>query len=63
MKLDKSHFIIHNYNQASEHQEHYRGLSPDKKKEVFFYLMQVAYGFVGKPWPKMDKTFFKINKR
>jgi hypothetical protein len=63
MKLDKSHFIIQNFNQASEHQEKYRVLSSDKKKEVFFYLMQVAFGFVGKPWPQMDKTYFKIKKR
>ncbi|MFN0050219.1 MAG: hypothetical protein ACKVOU_13935 [Cytophagales bacterium] len=27
------------------------------------YLISVASGFVGKPWPKMDRTKFEIVKR
>lgn len=63
MKLDKTHFVCQTFSQASEHQEVYKNFSDVEKKEVFFYLMQVAYGFVGKPWPKMDKTHFEIKHK
>jgi hypothetical protein len=63
MKLDKFIFTHHNHDQASDHQSAYRKMSPEERSEAFFYLMQVAYGFVGNPWPKMDKHVFKINKK
>lgn len=60
MKLDKKGFSIQRFEEAANHQEHYRSLSEVEKKNLFLHLMQAAYGFVGSDWPKMDKNHFEI---
>lgn len=41
----------------------YSHLSNSEQAEIFNYLMNVTYGFVGKSFPRMDKTKFEIGKR
>lgn len=60
MKLDKTAFKIQSYAEAADLQKHYRELPEEEKKDLFFRLMQAAYGFVGNDWPKMDKNYFKV---
>jgi len=63
MKLDKSIFTQQSFSDAADHQKLYRTKSDKEKSDCFFYLMQVAFGFVGKPWPRMDKGHFESRKR
>ena len=63
MKFDKTAFKIQTFKQASNHHEEYAKMSDEEKTEAWKYLMSVAFGFVGKPWPKMDKTYFHIRIR
>lgn len=59
MKLDKKAFKIQSFEEAADHQKHYKNLPEEDKKDLFFTLMQAAYGFVGNDWPKMDKNHFE----
>lgn len=60
MKLDKKAFTIQSFEEAADHQKHYKSLSEEEKGDFFLHLMQAAYGFVGSDWPKMDKDHFKV---
>jgi len=60
MKLDKKAFTIQSFEEAADHQKYYKNISEEEKKDLFFKLMQAAYGFVGKDWPKMDKNHFEV---
>jgi len=60
MKIDKTAFRIQCFEEAADHQKHYKNLREEEKKNLFFTLMQAAYGFVGNDWPKMDKSYFKV---
>ncbi len=62
MKLDKTAFKVQSFEDASKHQKIYNELNEEERSKVFLYMMQAAYGFVGKSWPKMDKSFFKAGK-
>jgi hypothetical protein len=55
--MEKTFFIKQSLTSADSHQQHYKMLSVEEKAKVFLTLMQAAYGFVGKDWPKMEKTF------
>jgi hypothetical protein len=59
MKIDKKAFKIQTFKEAADHQSYYMELPEEKKKDLFFKLMQAAYGFVGEDWPKMDKNHFE----
>ena len=61
--MDKSNFKSQSFKDAANHQQVYNKMTDEEKTEVWKYLMSVAYGFVGKPWPKMDKTYFRIRRR
>lgn len=63
MRLDKSVFAKQSLSQACNHQEHYRNMSGEEQARSFHYLMSVAYGFVGKKWPRMDKSSFQTRKQ
>jgi hypothetical protein len=60
MKIDKKAFKIQTFKEAADHHSYYKGLSEVEKKDLFFKLMQSAYGFVGNDWPKMDKNHFEV---
>ena len=63
MKLDKSYHKSQSFKEASSHQKEYDKMTDEEKTKTWHYLMSVAYGFVGKPWPKMDNSYFRIRKR
>jgi len=60
MKTDKAAFTIQSFEDAADHQKHYKNLPDEEKKDLFFRLMQAAYGFLEKDWPKMDKNHFEV---
>lgn len=62
MRMDKTVFKIQSVEEAADHQSYYRKLSKEKQAEVFNALMAAAYGFTGKPWPRMDKSHFEIRQ-
>ncbi|GHB26303.1 hypothetical protein [Mongoliitalea lutea] len=59
MKLDRKAFKIQSFEEAADHQQYYRELPEEEKEDLFFKLMQAAYGFVGKDWPRMDRNHFE----
>lgn len=61
-RMDRTVFASGKMNEESE-QHDYSSLSEKEGLQVATYLISVAYGFVGKPWPKMDRTKFEIVKR
>ena len=63
LRLDKTAFQKQSVEEANDHQKYYRKLSSKEQSKVFNYLMSSAFGFVGKPWPRMDKTAFSSRKR
>ena len=62
MRLDKTAFIKQSHADAADHQRCYARMSPQERGESFRYLMSVNFGFVGRDWPKMDKTLFHARK-
>ncbi|MDX2191033.1 MAG: hypothetical protein SFY32_14325 [Bacteroidota bacterium] len=61
-KLDRTKFSYGKMSEETEKHD-YAHLTEKEQNDVFQYLMSVAYGFVNKPWPKMDRTKFEIEKR
>ena len=61
-KMDRNTFSMGKMNEKSEVHD-YTNLSEKEQRKVSSYLISIAYGFVNKPWPKMDKTKFEIVKR
>lgn len=60
--MDRTAFSMGKMDDGSEEHD-YAGRSEKEKLEIAAYLISVAYGFVNKPWPKMDKTKFEMAKR
>ncbi|PXA04797.1 hypothetical protein DDZ13_06420 [Coraliomargarita sinensis] len=64
MRLDRTSFKKQSFAEAAaEHQATYKAMSAEERSKSFKYLMQVNYGFLGKDWPKMDKTAFSKRLR
>ena len=63
MKLDRSAFRKQDRQQAADHQGHYRAMAEAERGRSFLYLTQVSYGFLGKDWPRMDKSAFAKRSR
>ena len=61
--MDRTVFKQQSFREAADHQSTYHNASVDEQSEHFKYLMSVAFGFVGKPWPKMDKQPFSASTR
>ena len=38
-------------------------MSESERAAAWWLLMRMAYGYVDKPWPRMDKTIFKKGKQ
>ncbi|MBK8547844.1 MAG: hypothetical protein IPL63_10825 [Saprospiraceae bacterium] len=55
--MDKTYFKKQSLEEANKHQDFYRQMSDEKRAKAFLLMMQAAYHFVGKEWPKMEKIF------
>ncbi len=63
MKLDRTQFKQQSFAEAADHQAAYQAMSAAERAKSYHYLMQVNYGFLGKDWPRMDKTVFSKRLR
>jgi hypothetical protein len=63
MQMDRTAFKQQSFHEAADHQSTYRNMTTQKQAESFRYLMSVAFSFVDKPWPKMEKQYFSSSKR
>jgi len=63
MKMNRTVFKKQSFREAADHQSTYQTMSVQEQADSFRYLMSVAFGFVGKPWPKMEKEYFSSSKR
>jgi hypothetical protein len=63
MQMDRTAFKQQSLREAADHQSAYRNALLEEQAENFKYLMSVAFGFVGQPWPKMDKQQFRASTR
>jgi hypothetical protein len=61
--MDRTAFKQQSFREAADHQSGYHDASVEAQAESFKYLMSVAFGFVGKPWPKMEKRQFSVSTR
>jgi len=55
--MDKTYFKKQSLEAADNHQVHYKNMTQEERAKTFFMMMQAAYHFVGKDWPKMEKIF------
>lgn len=63
MKLDRTTFKEQTFAEAADHRAVYDKMSEDERGASFRYLMQVNYGFIGKLWPRLDRTAFSKRSR
>lgn len=63
MRLDKTLYTKQSFSAAANHQKHYDMMNDEERAESFIMMMQAAFGFVNKAWPKMDKQYFQKRKR
>lgn len=63
MQMDRTAFKQQSFRDAADHQSAYRTMITKEQAESFRYLMSVAFGFVDRPWPKMEKHYFSFSKR
>ena len=61
--MDRTAFKQQSFREAADHQSTYQTMSIQEQAEHFRYLMSVAFGFVGKPWPNMEKKYFSSSKQ
>lgn len=62
MCLDKNYYIKQTFNEAADHQSQYKKMSSEAQSNTFRFMMEAADGFVGLPWPRMDKNHFEKEK-
>ena len=60
--MDKTYFKKQSLKEANQHPAYYKTLSKAENAIIFKTMMQVAYGFVGKEWPPMEKVFTGMRK-
>jgi hypothetical protein len=63
MRLDRTYFRKQTFEQAADHRSDYLSMNEAERSEAFFILMQASFGFVGEPWPRMEKNVFKKRRR
>ncbi len=61
-KMDRTAFKHQSFGEE-EKTKVFKHLPTEERLRIANYLISVAYGFVGKPFPKMDKTAFSMRKR
>ena len=62
-RLNKTVFQSLTFQEADKQMREAFNSSPEERIEYFNYLMSVAYQFLGKPWPQMDRNHFELIKR
>ncbi len=60
--MDRTTFSMGKMDEETERHD-YSNLTEKEGLQVAAYLISVAYGFVNRPWPMMDKSAFEIVKR
>ena len=63
MRLDKKYLIKQSFSEAADHQVRYKKMNAKEQSDTFRFMMEAAYGFVGLPWPRMDKNHFEKKSR
>ena len=63
MNLDRTTFKKQTFAEAAEHQTAYNKMPVNERGLTFLYLMQLNYGFLGKPWPRLDRKAFSKRSR
>ena len=58
-RLDKSAFEALSFEDADKRMNSSTGVPWNESVNQFNYLISVAFGFLGKEWPRMDKTHFQ----
>ena len=61
-RLDRTSFQMLSFEEADREMQGAGSVNKDERIRYFNYLMSVAYRFVGKAWPRMDRTFFEMRK-
>lgn len=61
-RLDKQHFEKLTLQEADSAWNNYSQLHWKERLELVLYLNSIAYGYAGKPAPKMDKSIFAAGK-
>lgn len=62
-RLDKTAFKIQTLEEADVSMQDYSRFSMKEWLQIYWYLTGIAYKFDPDDPPRMDKTFFKIQKR
>ena len=62
-RLDKTVFQSLTFQEADEQMRESFNSSPEEQIEYFNYLVSIAYQFLGKSWPQMDRNHFEMIKR
>ena len=62
-KLDRSAFKMLTFEEAATEMQDSKSLSQEERFRQFNYLMSVAFRFMNKPWPRMDRNHFEMIKR
>ena len=57
MKMDKLFYQKQSLKEADQHHLYYKKLSERDNAAIFNQMMQAAYHFIGKNWPKMERVF------
>lgn len=61
--MDKSAFKIQSFEEADKQKKYWQSKTSEECLAAANEMIRVAYGYVGKPVPPMDKTAFTIRKR
>lgn len=61
-RIDKTAFKHQSF-EEEERSKVFQKVAYTEQLRTATYLISIAYGFVGKPFPKMDKTAFSIRKQ
>ncbi len=62
-RLDRTAFQALTYEDADKQINDSTNLSQEERINQFNYIMSVAYRFLNKPWPLMDRNAFEKIKR
>lgn len=60
--LDRTHFKALTFKEADENISNHKDISWQERLELLLYLNSIAYGYVDRKAPKMDKHAFSARK-
>ena len=61
-RLDKSSFKAQTFREADNTLSYWSKKSIEERLTAAWFLIRQAYGFIDKPVPRIDKTFFSFRK-